>query len=164
MSMVEINKQTPGPLGAFIDTDNETYAPDPRDAAVIDDGGRVIAEIRWLGDDNETLARMELFRASYTAFDAAGRTLGIDAATLAQRIDIVELISALRRLKHAAFSRQVTMGDPCDLLTAKAELDDEIRHADTVLAKLRGEELLPNPMNDDLASEIVSDRPSGLES
>lgn len=133
--MTSINQQTPGPAVANDDYILIGVEECPRWPS---------GEFANLSGANRT-NNARLFAAGYTAFDRAGRALGIDAAELAERIDITELVETLRKLKLAAFSRQVTMGDPCDLLTAKAELDDAIRHAGAVLDKLRG---------------LVDDRPS----
>lgn len=46
-----------------------------------------------------------------------------------------DMRAALIRLEAAARSRDVTMGDPCALLAAKAELDAAAREARAALAK-----------------------------
>jgi hypothetical protein len=50
----------------------------------------------------------------------------------------LELLEALKRLESAAFSRDVTMGDPCRLFEVKAELDAAAKHARVVIAKVEG--------------------------
>lgn len=49
-----------------------------------------------------------------------------------------QLLEALQRLSRAALSRDGTMGDPCALLEAKAELNAARKHADEVIAAVRG--------------------------
>ena len=52
--------------------------------------------------DSEQRANAKLLRASYNAFDKAGRALGVDAAELAEQIDLATLIRAARELHDAA--------------------------------------------------------------
>lgn len=47
------------------------------------------------------LANARLLAASYTAFDKAARALGLDAATLAEGIDLAALIRAAREAREA---------------------------------------------------------------
>lgn len=46
-----------------------------------------------------------------------------------------ELLSALKRLSHAALARDAVMGDPCRLLQAKAELWDANKQAMAAIEK-----------------------------
>lgn len=49
-----------------------------------------------------------------------------------------ELLSALERLSSAAFSRDITMGDPINLINVKAELSEANKQARAVIAKVKG--------------------------
>lgn len=97
-----MNAQTPGPLtprrshedasGPLFDLDEgETrpfvtlYAPD----------GSAVVRCHDLATIRDADAR--LLAAGFNAFDRAGRSLGIDAATLAERLDLGALILAARR-------------------------------------------------------------------
>lgn len=50
-----------------------------------------------------------------------------------------ELVDALRTLANAALGRDITMGDPCDLIHAKAVLYAAHKQALVVLAKYEKE-------------------------
>lgn len=47
-------------------------------------------------------------------------------------------LAALKRLENAAFSRDVTMGDPSRLIEVKAELDAAAKHAREIIAEAEG--------------------------
>lgn len=79
-----INAQTAGPLRV---SHTILFAPDRS----------VIA--RAFDDSAEEEANARLLASSYTAFDKAGRELGIDAAELAEKIDLAALIRGLNALR-----------------------------------------------------------------
>jgi hypothetical protein len=88
-----INTQTPGPLTVAALSGKITA------------GGMTIAasyDLRHDSHGKEEHANRRLLAASYTAFDRAGRELGIDAVDLAERIDLAALIRAARELLDAA--------------------------------------------------------------
>jgi len=86
----QINCQTIGP--AWVDDDGCI-------ATGSGDDYQTIAEVygpNAIARKSEKHANKHLIAASYTAFDKAGRELGIDAAALAQTLDIEALIVCLR--------------------------------------------------------------------
>lgn len=104
-----MNTQTPGPLvvmpcpkhhGKHPFHDHRWLATadaeierghDPRPGEWSLSRGSLIAEMR---DGDPANAR--LLASAYTAFDKAGRELGIDAAELAERLDVAELIKIVQ--------------------------------------------------------------------
>lgn len=58
--------------------------------------GLQIAHTTGLHDDLADKANARLLAAAYTAFDRAGRTLNVDAAILAESIDVATLVCAAR--------------------------------------------------------------------
>ena len=120
--MSTINQQTPGP--AWVDDDN----------CVATGGGddyRTIAEVfrpnrRDLISIKNANAR--LLAAAYTAFDKAGRDLGVDAAELAHRIDLAGLIHFVRIAasypnEHQSTARVLISGLPGHLAHPEPEAD-----------------------------------------
>lgn len=97
--MNTINAQTPGPVAAV--------SPHPGQWALVPvNHGKApecwtLAYVRDFQRNDAENAR--LFAASYNAFDKAGRELGIDAAELAERIDLVTLIRAVRHWRGNGF-------------------------------------------------------------
>lgn len=51
-----------------------------------------------------------------------------------------DMLKSLQDLADAAFSRDTTMGDPCALLAAQANLRDAMKRARSVIAKATGSE------------------------
>jgi hypothetical protein len=91
------NAQTPGPLAATNYTDNGgnewTVNPQRRDGQA----GRILAVLNGADSDRNALDA-RLLALAYTAFDKSGRELGVDAAILAERIDLAALIKACHLL------------------------------------------------------------------
>ncbi len=91
--MPDINQQTPSPV--FVERDQ-----------IETDSGISIASVCG---PNASARRVErdanrrLLASAYTAFDKAGRELGVDAATLAERIDLAKLVR-LSGLTREAFA------------------------------------------------------------
>lgn len=48
------------------------------------------------------------------------------------------LLAALDRLANAALSREITTGDPCNLIAVKGELDAARKHARAVILEVKG--------------------------
>ncbi len=104
--MQPINQQTPGPLNHWpthwaggsdsrkIDGHNTVWLDSVRGelARIVPNGSRV---------DELTMADARLLAAGFTAFDKAGRALGVDAAELGEKLDLVFLIRAARKAAHA---------------------------------------------------------------
>lgn len=92
--MNQINAQTPGPLfvgrGERIQTKAAPW------------NGRILADMTHNAhpETRTTKAEARLFAAAYTAFDKAGRELGLDAATLAESIDLAALIRAAQLVRN----------------------------------------------------------------
>lgn len=93
------NSQTPGPLNAVsLDREPRIYAPIPSR------GNYAVADVHvndWdqqnpIISRDQAEANARLLAASFNAFDKAGRTLGVDAAELAERVDLAALIHAAR--------------------------------------------------------------------
>lgn len=82
-----MNEQTPGPLTAH---KSVIYWFPP--GKTVDHGYLHIAAVTERDDRFVSDANARLLAAAYTAFDTAGRNLGIDAAELAERIDLAALI------------------------------------------------------------------------
>lgn len=91
--MNPINSQTPGPLCGSISDATQIDGPD---------NSTVLLVSEWLGTSLEGCATAVLARNAYNAFDKAGRTLGVDASELAEKIDLAALITAARDLRDAA--------------------------------------------------------------
>lgn len=83
------NAQTPGPL--YVGTGHAIQTGDPASLS----RGRILADLTH-SDQRDLGAEARLFAASYTLLDRAGRNLGVDAATLAERLDLAALIRAAR--------------------------------------------------------------------
>lgn len=100
-------------------------APGPYSVTGQSDGGRYIK----IGDVNgRTIGRVPFSPSEDNATDAS--TADLFAASH-------ELFTALDRLATAAFSRDVTMGDPITLLNVKAELAAATVQARAALVKAR---------------------------
>lgn len=90
--MTAINQQTPGPVGC-IDT---SYAA--HDYRMTKPDQSPLLVIASCNDHSQPRANARLLAAAYTAFDGAGRKLGIDAADMAERLGaegLAEVIEAL---------------------------------------------------------------------
>lgn len=87
----------------------------------------------------EKVANSRLLAASFTAFDKAGRTLGVDAAELAERIDLAALILASQKLR-AMVSNVLTDSqlDTPQLGGARAKCARTIRDALEPLERVLG--------------------------
>ncbi len=110
------NEQTPGPLEINLNASNE--------CKLRDDGGNVLAVVGSTYTElcprlsrintperAEQDANARLLAAGFNAFDKAGRELGIDAAALAESIDLAGLIRATQGFERAERIRQsVGMG------------------------------------------------------
>lgn len=82
-----MNSQTPGPLHATevgVTMQDALRAPDNTNVAMVNNTSK--------GRKMPRGANARLLAAAYNAFDRAGRELGVDAASLAQKIDLVTLI------------------------------------------------------------------------
>ncbi len=81
--MSQINQQTAGPIteqgGCLIGADTRTLVAGVHGPNLLSRG-------------DERRANRALLAAAYTSYDRAGRELGVDAATLAQSIDLEEVI------------------------------------------------------------------------
>ncbi len=79
-----------------------TYA-EPTDChACIRAGSEYVVGMGHASDEER--AALKLFAASFNAFDKAGRALGVDAAELAQAVDVAALIRAAVRLTDGVFA------------------------------------------------------------
>ena len=87
-----MNTQTPGPLFVGLNSRIQT-APSPTN-------GRILADLTH-SDQRDLPAEAALFAAAYTAFDRAGRELGVGAVELARSIDLAALIHAARPAANA---------------------------------------------------------------
>lgn len=83
--MSTINAQTPGRMIAVFHGNGKWGLGSESRQGVI--GSRD----PWRGHEVESDANGRLLAAAYTAFDKAGRALGVDAATLAESIDLAGL-------------------------------------------------------------------------
>ena len=81
-----MNHQTPGPIVAVKHYLHVPALPSP--------GYEQGACLASIGNVTNREGDARLLAASYTAFDKAGRALGVDAAELAESIDFAELIRA----------------------------------------------------------------------
>lgn len=103
-----INAQTAGPLECA--TVEGRGLCTQRGFSLWSQNGECVAERRPETSDapREPMeANARLLTASYTAFDRAGRELGIDAAELAESIDIAEMIRCVNALRpDSPFARQ----------------------------------------------------------
>lgn len=95
------NSQTPGPLNAVsLDREPRIYAPIPSR------GNYAVADVHvndWdqqnpIISRDQAEANARLLAASYTCLDKAGRALGVDAAELAESLDLAALIQAAREV------------------------------------------------------------------
>lgn len=84
--MNPINPQTPGPIVAV-----KHYLHVPAFPRVGYEQGACLASV---GNITNREGDARLLAASFNAFDKAGRALGVDAAELAERIDLAALIKA----------------------------------------------------------------------
>lgn len=85
-----MNNQTRGPLVPH---------PCPHSSHLAGKGGFTVAatyDLRHDKDGSEEEANRNLLAAAYSAFDKAGRELGVDATVLAQTIDLVRLVRVSR--------------------------------------------------------------------
>lgn len=93
--MTAINQQTPGPLAVHGSTVDELH--------YIHGANRVCDLAKPSGfhrSPRETEANAALLAASFNAFDKAGRALGVDAAKLAESLDLAALIRAARDMQR----------------------------------------------------------------
>lgn len=67
------------------------------------------------------------------------------------------LVEALKRLERAAFSREISMGDPSSLLAAKAELADAAIHARAAIAAAEAQQAGPNTDPADMVNRAFQD-------
>ncbi len=90
-----INSHTPGPFRhegtELLDVGDVPSVPH---AVIRSEGERWAALVEVT--DGECEANARLVPAALNAFDKAGRTLGVDAAELAERVDLAALIHAAR--------------------------------------------------------------------
>lgn len=89
-----MNTQTPGPLTT------KTLHGFVRGYYVMHNG-LTLATVGAPNDNGDPVANARLLASAYSAFDRAGRELGIDAAELAERIDLAKLLSTLRNCVNA---------------------------------------------------------------
>ena len=80
--MKPINQQTPGPV-SLDSSETLTAQTKPQ---------RWIATVKAHENHAEQLATGQLLAASYSAFDAAARELGVDAVELAKSLDLASVI------------------------------------------------------------------------
>lgn len=118
MPNTDINRQTPGPVVLDNSITYWLFTADNKPICTMPLGG-------WRGRHIQE-ANAHLLAAAYTAFDRAGRTLGLDAAELAGRIDLAEMIQALEALLHQ-----------CEYMGAPEDHKD-MRAARAAVAKARG--------------------------
>lgn len=85
------------------------------------------AAIKYLRQARAAFALIDKARAKSPAATAT------EASDQARQPSKSALLGALIRLRNAAFSRDVTMGDPLSLLAAQSELDAARKHADIVI-------------------------------
>lgn len=84
-----MNNQTPGPVTPSFNGSDDTRLF----AESVADSPRAVAKINMpVNRALESCSTAQLLAASYTAFDRAGRELGIDATELAESIDLAEVI------------------------------------------------------------------------
>ncbi len=93
--MNKINQQVPGPLVAGWHGEFD---------ACMTDGADVLHVAEWLKFASQGVATAQLARHAYTAFDKAGRELGVDATAFAQSLDIAALVRAARSLVDASLA------------------------------------------------------------
>lgn len=90
-----INSHTPGPFRhegtELLDVGDVLSVPH---AVIRSEGERWVALVE--ATDAECEANARLIPAALNAFDKAGRTLGVDAAELAESLDLAALIRAAR--------------------------------------------------------------------
>jgi hypothetical protein len=97
--MSTINQQTPGPVVTYrLSRDSD---PDEREILVTGDFEDEITGIISKSVDARLLA------AAYNAFDKAGRELGVDAAELAEKVDLVGTLKFLWTIKDIELSDEV---------------------------------------------------------
>lgn len=87
-----MNHQTPGPAKAVSNRPEET---DKLDRIKMPDGHNIAFIPDLELPYREEQANAKLLAASYTAFDKAGREMGVEAFKLAESINISGMISAL---------------------------------------------------------------------
>lgn len=95
MTHYTINRQTPGPL---FHHKNAVYWFPP--GKTVADGYIGVASVTEQDDLDLRDSNARLLAAAYTAFDKAGRELGLDAAELAEAVDIAGMIRALAECKE----------------------------------------------------------------
>ncbi len=122
-----INAQLPGPIAANLSDIGPLV--DIRTA----DSSRQVAEC-MVGP--ETAA---LMAAAYSAFDRAGRSLGVDATELARSVDLAALIRSAHELRRYGLVQQVLglterLGYSEADAKATAHASDPIRRATAALA------------------------------
>ncbi len=93
--MPEINQHIDGPLVALAPHEGDNFLNVNYE---LHDGYGRTATVYGDPDDPETKATSRLLAAAYNAFDKAGRQLGIDAAELAELLDIAETVRCLTNI------------------------------------------------------------------
>jgi len=95
-----MNHQTQGPYrNEGVELIDVGDVPSVPHAVIRSEGERWVALVELT--DEECAANARLVPAALNAFDKAGRALGVDAAELAERIDLAALLSNLRALLAA---------------------------------------------------------------
>jgi hypothetical protein len=90
-----MNHQTQGPFrNEGVELIDVGDVPSVPHAVIRSEGERWVALVEIM--DGECEANARLIPAALNAFDKAGRALGVDAAELAERIDLAALITALQ--------------------------------------------------------------------
>lgn len=95
--MNPINSQTPGPVRNWLNQDLLGRHPNGIDDLVI----AYLANTGLFKATETQRANARLLAAGYTAFDKAGRELGVDAAELAEKLDLTALINAALAVNNA---------------------------------------------------------------
>ncbi len=130
-ALAPMNAQTPGPLRfarSHEDQNGPLFELEPGETKPIKRlyaaNGAAVVACHDLATIDEPDAR--LLAAAYTAFDKAGRELGIDAATLAERIDLADVICfALDYAKlHTDVHARQEVGRPDQARAARLSLDN----------------------------------------
>lgn len=126
------NAQTPGPFrfapnGGHLNRARLLGPPHPVD-------GGDFAALASL--TNPATAR--LLASAYTMADKAGRTLGVDAAELCERIDLAELVGALEGLAREAANCNARQHAGLVVLSRDwADLYDATNRARAILARVK---------------------------
>lgn len=116
-----INSHTPGPFRhegtELLDVGDVPSIPH---AVIRSEGERWVALVEVT--DGECEANARLVPAALNAFDKAGRTLGVDAAELAEKLDLAALIRAAHAARLAL--------DDCDARWALARVLNKLPEID----------------------------------